>query len=163
MSDEPCTDTNTVGVQFAAGGVLWREIDGERRLAVVHRPRYDDWTLPKGKPEGDEPLDETALREVHEETGYLVDHERFAGTVGYETDAGPKVVLFWLSSPVDGSDEPDDEVDEVRWLAVDEALDRLSYPAERALLRRRPVNETLASPNSNSNSNSDAESTDRNH
>jgi 8-oxo-dGTP diphosphatase len=143
-------ETNAAGVQLAAGGVLWRDVGADRRLAVVHRPRYDDWTLPKGKPGADESLDETAVREVREETGSLAERGRFAGTVTYETDDGPKVVLFWLMSDRPGTDDVDtgDEVDQVAWLTRDEALDRLSYPAERALLRRRPASEALGASNS---------------
>ncbi|WP_380680323.1 NUDIX hydrolase [Salinigranum sp. GCM10025319] len=160
----PRTDaeTNAADVRFAAGGLLWRDADGGRRLAVVHRPRYDDWTLPKGKPEADEPLDETALREVREETGCAVERGRFAGTVTYETDAGPKVVLFWRMTLVEeGTRETDGEVDEVAWLTPEEARTRLSYPAERAILDHRPVTEVLAPATEDVEPDADAEPTDR--
>jgi 8-oxo-dGTP diphosphatase len=120
---------------FAAGGLLWRE-DDERRFAVVHRPRYDDWSLPKGKVEPGELLPETAVREVREETGFAVARERFAGRYQYDVSGTPKTVFVWHMRPVDDYGEPDDEVDELAWLAPEAALDRLTYDLERRLLER---------------------------
>jgi 8-oxo-dGTP diphosphatase len=117
---------------FAAGGLLWRD----DRLAVVHRPRYDDWSLPKGKLEPGELLPETAVREVEEETGFAVRREGFAGRYQYEVGDGPKTVCVWRMHAVTERGRPDDEVDELAWLRVDEALDRLTYALERDLLRR---------------------------
>lgn len=122
-------------IQFAAGGLL-RRADGH--VAVVHRPRYDDWSLPKGKVEAGERLDETAAREVREETGCTVEVGPFAGRYAYDAD-GPKAVLIWHMTVDEGGAgafRPGDEVDELAWLTVDAALDRLSYPNERALVRR---------------------------
>ncbi|WP_372910457.1 NUDIX hydrolase [Salinigranum sp.] len=124
---------------FAAGGLLWRTDAAGRdepRLAVVHRPRYDDWSLPKGKLEPGELLPETAVREVEEETGFAVRREGFAGRYQYEVAAGPKSVFVWRMHAVADRGRPDDEVDELAWLRVDEALDRLTYALERDLLRR---------------------------
>jgi 8-oxo-dGTP diphosphatase len=123
---------------FAAGGLLWCDrADGEgRRLAVVHRPRYDDWSLPKGKVEPGEHLAETAVREVEEETGFAVSREGFAGRYQYAVDAGPKSVFVWHMRTVDDHGSPDEEVDELAWLSPDEALDRLTYDLERGLLER---------------------------
>lgn len=123
-------------VVFAAGGLLWRADDGDRRLAVVHRPRYDDWSLPKGKLEPGELLAETAVREVREETGVAVSRGRFAGRYQYEVDAGPKAVFVWHMDAGADVGRPDDEVDDVAWLTPREALDRLTYDLERRLLRR---------------------------
>jgi 8-oxo-dGTP diphosphatase len=119
---------------FAAGGLLWR--DDSDTLAVVHRPRYDDWSLPKGKLEPGELLPETAVREVEEETGFAVRCEGFAGRYQYEVGAGPKTVFVWHMRALAERAPPDDEVDELAWLGVDEALARLTYDLERDLLRR---------------------------
>mgnify|MGYP000173943364 CR=1 FL=1 len=120
-------------IQFAAGGLLRRADD---RLAVVHRPRYDDWSLPKGKPEPGESLAATAARELREETGCDVVLGSFAGRYGYVAD-GPKAVLLWHAVPVElGAFEPGDEVDDLAWLPPTEAVARLTYPNERALVRR---------------------------
>ena len=142
---------------FAAGGLLWRDADGGsdetgtddsdanpsdekttdgRRLAVVHRPRYDDWSLPKGKLEAGESLAETAVREVREETGWSVRRNGFAGRYQYDVAAGPKSVFVWHMRAVESVDAPDDEVNELAWLSVEDALDRLTYDLERDLLRR---------------------------
>jgi 8-oxo-dGTP diphosphatase len=143
---------------FAAGGLLWRDAngddetktadggdsddgasgrtDGSRRLAVVHRPRYDDWSLPKGKLEAGESLAETAVREVREETGWSVRRNGFAGRYQYDVAAGPKSVFVWHMRADEPVDAPDNEVDELAWLSTEEALDRLTYDLERDLLRR---------------------------
>ena len=120
---------------FAAGGLLWRTAD-ERRIAVVHRPRYDDWSLPKGKLEADELLPETAVREVREETGFSAVRREFAGRYQYNVASGPKSVFVWEMTAVDREEKPDDEVDELAWLPPREALDRLTYALERDLVRR---------------------------
>ena len=108
----------------------------EHRLAVVHRPRYDDWSLPKGKVEPGELLPETAVREVREETGFSVDRGAFAGRYQYDVAAGPKSVFVWHMRAVDDVSAPDDEVDALAWLPVDVAFDRLTYDLERELLGR---------------------------
>ncbi|MGB9956997.1 NUDIX hydrolase [Haloferax prahovense] len=125
---------------FAAGGLLCRD-DG--RLCLVHRPRYDDWSLPKGKLEPGETLVETAVREVREETRCEVDCGRFAGRYEYRipvdagTRSGPKGVFVWHMRVVDEHPfEPDGEVDARQWLTPAEALERLTYETERALVRR---------------------------
>jgi 8-oxo-dGTP diphosphatase len=128
---------------FAAGGLLWRAAGDDptdagevRRLVVVHRPRYDDWSLPKGKVEPGELLPETAVREVREETGFSVRREGFAGRYQYAVSAGPKTVFVWHMHAVDDVGRSDDEVDALAWLTPAEALDRLTYDLERGLLRR---------------------------
>lgn len=115
-------------LQLAAGMVLLRTIDDVTQVAVVHRPLYDDWTLPKGKPEADEPLPMTAHREVLEETGYRA---MLGAPVGYSTHevAGrPKRTSWWIGYLVDGVQAPlEAEVDRVDWLSVSHARKRLTY------------------------------------
>jgi 8-oxo-dGTP diphosphatase len=116
----------------AAGGVVMR--DGE--VAVVHRPRYDDWTLPKGKLDPDESFEEAALREVEEETGLLCRLVRELPPVAYRDARGrPKIVRYWLMEVEhDPGFVPNDEVDELRWLPSAEALALLSYSRDTELL-----------------------------
>jgi 8-oxo-dGTP diphosphatase len=117
----------------AAGGVIVR--DG--RIAVVHRPRYDDWSLPKGKLDPGESWEECALREVREETGL---HCRLAGelsSTSYADRKGrAKVVRYWRME-IERSDPftPDDEVDELRWVAPGEATTLLTYPHDAELIK----------------------------
>ena len=115
----------------AGGGVLVE--DG--RVLIVHRPRYDDWSLPKGKLEEGERWEDAALREVREETGCEARILSFAGVVHYVPKKTPKVVLYWNMELVrQGKLESSDEVDQVEWLTVKEALRRLDHEAERELL-----------------------------
>lgn len=120
----------------AAGGLVWRDPLKRDHLLVIHRPRYDDWTLPKGKLEAGESWHEAALREVKEETGYEVRMLSFAGAVSYLVDDQPKVVCYWHMALNSGRQAAfdDDEVQEVIWLSREEALERLDYPLEAALL-----------------------------
>jgi 8-oxo-dGTP pyrophosphatase MutT (NUDIX family) len=118
----------------AAGGVV---IDGGGRLAVIHRPRYDDWSLPKGKLfAGEEPL-EGALREAEEETGFRCVAGEFLERVSYTDRSGrTKVVDYWLMEPDVGSFAPGDEVDELRWLEPAEAERTLTYERDRQTARK---------------------------
>jgi 8-oxo-dGTP diphosphatase len=119
----------------AAGGLLWRGRNGKRQLAVIHRPHREDWSLPKGKLEEGERWEIAALREVEEETGCKARILSFAGVVHYVPRRTPKVVVFWNMELVkEGPLEHVDEVDEVAWLSVDEAMKRLDHEAERELL-----------------------------
>jgi 8-oxo-dGTP diphosphatase len=116
----------------AAGGVVRR--DG--RIAVVHRPRYDDWSLPKGKLDPGETWEEAALREVREETGLECDlGEELSSTRYHDRKGRSKLVRYWLMDPVGGEFAPNDEVDELRWLAPAEAARELSYPHDAELVR----------------------------
>ncbi|ELZ87159.1 NTP pyrophosphohydrolase [Haloferax elongans ATCC BAA-1513] len=127
-------NTDTPTLTFAAGGLLRRD-DGA--LCLVHRPRYDDWSLPKGKLEPGETLAETAVREVHEETDCTVDCGRFAGRYEYAVDANPKGVFVWhMQLAEEHPFDSDDEVDARAWLQPTAALDRLTYENERELVRR---------------------------
>jgi 8-oxo-dGTP pyrophosphatase MutT (NUDIX family) len=112
----------------AAGGVVLR--DG--LVAVVHRPRYDDWSLPKGKLDSGESFEDAALREVEEETGLRCRLVRELPAVEYEVRGRPKLVRYWAMEAVDETPfVPNDEVDEVRWLEPSEALALLSYDRDR--------------------------------
>jgi 8-oxo-dGTP diphosphatase len=120
----------------AAGGILVRSAaGGGLELAVVHRPRYDDWSLPKGKLQPGETFEEAAVREVAEETGFRCRIDGEAGTVRYRDRRGrPKLVRYFLMRPLDGAFGPGDEVDELRWLDPAEAVRTLSYPHDRGLV-----------------------------
>src|SRR5215212_6223486 len=103
----------------AAGGVVMRD-DG--KVALVHRPEYDDWTLPKGKLDPGESFEQAALREVWEETGLRCRLVRSLPVVRYEVRAGPKVVRYWLMAiESDPGFQPNDEVDELRWMTPRDA------------------------------------------
>lgn len=119
----------------AAGGVLWRQDGAQVLVAVVHRPRYEDWTLPKGKLHpGEHPL-VAAVREVEEETGAQAEVGRRLSSVEYP--AGPdglKRVSYWAMRYRGGQHLPGDEVDRLRWATVAEATQQLSYPADRGVL-----------------------------
>jgi 8-oxo-dGTP diphosphatase len=116
----------------AAGGVVLR--DG--LVLLVHRPRYDDWTFPKGKAMDGETDEEAALREVNEETGLRCALERKLGTTEYVDSRGrPKRVRWWLMRPVaDDGFVANDEVDEVCWVDIAAAATLLSYGRDLKLL-----------------------------
>ena len=120
----------------AAGGVLWREHGGQPQLAVIHRPKYDDWTLPKGKLDPGESHDRAALREVAEETGFSAELGVDLGEVYYEHDDRPKRVRYWSMRALSGRFEPGDEVDDLRWLPPDDARRLLSYDRDREIVER---------------------------
>jgi len=123
------------GAVRAAGGLV-RRSDG--RIAIVHRPRYDDWSLPKGKADGTETVEETALREVEEETGLRCRLGPPAGETRYVDGRGrQKVVTYWHMTPTeDRPFRPSDEVDQLRWCTADEAGRLLSYVHDRELVER---------------------------
>jgi len=122
---------------LAAGAVLWRPGDaGGPEVAVVHRPRYDDWSLPKGKVDPGESEPVTAVREVAEETGFACRLGRRLASVSYPVGAAKKKVRYWAARAGAGEFRPNDEVDELKWLPVADALQRLDYPADRKVLRR---------------------------
>jgi 8-oxo-dGTP pyrophosphatase MutT (NUDIX family) len=121
----------------AAGGIVWRETSTGTRVAVVHRPRRDDWTLPKGKLDAGESWQDAARREIQEETGCEVRLARFAGAKLYVDRPDPKLVLYWHARLVrEGSLRCGDEIDEVAWLSRREALSRLDRDSDRRLLVR---------------------------
>ena len=121
----------------AAGGVVWRHGEGGVEIVVAHRPRYDDWSLPKGKLDKGEGWEHAALREVEEEVGLRCRLGRELEPVTYNDRKGRlKAVRYWLMEPEgDGTFEPNDEVDEMRWLSPADAVGVLSYPHDRELVR----------------------------
>lgn len=143
----------------AAGGVLWRDADAALEsggsaapdtaggaaagieVALVHRPKYDDWTFPKGKVEAGETDEEAAAREVREETGFDCRLGDELATVHYTDSRGrPKRVRYWYMTITDGAASvPNAEVDELRWLAPHDASTLLTYPHDQALARQLGV------------------------
>jgi 8-oxo-dGTP pyrophosphatase MutT (NUDIX family) len=124
------------GVVRAAGGVVLRAgANGDPETALVHRPKYDDWTFPKGKLVPGETDEEAAIREVEEETGFRVSLDRELPTVRYRDSTGrPKVVRYWTMTVLRGEFQPNREVDELRWVPLPEAAALLTYDHDRALL-----------------------------
>ena len=122
---------------LAAGGVVVRDTGGgDVEFALVHRPKYDDWSLPKGKLSPGEPWEEAALREVAEETGLRCELGRELDAARYRDRHGrEKLVRWWVMRPLEGEFAPSDEVDELRWLGLGDALARLDYEHDRALVR----------------------------
>ena len=119
----------------AAGGVVIRQQAGQGEVIVVHRPRYDDWTLPKGKVAPGESDEDCALREVEEETGLRCRLGRELASVSYVDRRGrQKTVRYWEMMPLGGSFAPNHEVDEVRWLPLEQAERTLSYARDRDVL-----------------------------
>ncbi|MGH3948965.1 MAG: NUDIX hydrolase [Pseudonocardiaceae bacterium] len=125
----------------AAGAVLWRtEEDGRTQVAVVHRPRYDDWSLPKGKLDAGETVPAAAAREVGEETGFACVLGPFLTRIDYSVPASngdgtvPKTVAFFSAHAGAGAFQPNSEVDDLRWLEPGKARARLSYPMDAGVL-----------------------------
>lgn len=130
-------DAPTAGEIRAAGMVLWRASGGGIQVALVHRPRYDDWSFPKGKLWPGEHRLLAAVREVAEETGRQAVLGRPLPTARYQSRGRPKRVDYWAGLPApDGEDSfrPNDEIDAVEWLPVAAARGRLSYPHDAAIL-----------------------------
>jgi 8-oxo-dGTP diphosphatase len=121
----------------AAGGVVWRRAGDTVAIAVAHRPRYDDWSLPKGKLDAGESWEDAALREVEEEIGLRCRLGAELTPVGYRDRKGrAKVVRYWLMEPEhEVTFTPNDEVDELRWLAPPEAIGVLTYPHDVELVK----------------------------
>ncbi len=139
MTDE-AVDT---GVVQAAGGVVWRRTAPDRvEVLVVHRPKYDDWSLPKGKLDEGETHEATARREVEEETGLRCQLGEELASVSYTDRRGrPKVVRYWAMTPEDaglgdgtGWFTPTEEIDEVRWVRREDARRVLTYEHDADLV-----------------------------
>ncbi|WP_214365571.1 NUDIX hydrolase [Pseudonocardia sp. H11422] len=141
---------------LAAGAVLWRPAEGRDgagsgadapEVAVVHRPRYDDWSLPKGKLDPGESLPAAAVREVAEETGYRARLGARLGDTRYDVPEGRKLVRYWAAQAQPGGPGfvPNHETDELRWLRPGEAARQLTYDRDREVLDRfteQPVPES---------------------
>ncbi|WOP17290.1 NUDIX hydrolase [Raineyella sp. LH-20] len=132
---------------LAAGAVVLRPSptdDGAVEVLVVHRPRYDDWSLPKGHLDPGEQLPVTAVREVREETGWVVRLGARLDTTSYPVNGHPKEVHWWVGTPVtDSGLDTDAETDDVRWVSIEAAAGLLTFDSDRRLVRqaveRRPL------------------------
>jgi len=122
----------------AAGGLVWRDgPNGDVELALIHRPAYDDWTLPKGKLHPEEEELSAAVREVEEETGFRCIPGDEIGVSRYVDRKGrDKVVRYWTMRPVGGAFRPSREVDQLRWVSPAEATDLLTYDHDRVLVKQ---------------------------
>jgi 8-oxo-dGTP diphosphatase len=135
-------------ITTAAGGIVWRRRPVSRRdrgesaripveLLLIHRPSYDDWTFPKGKTDPGECLQETAVREIWEETGITARLTHPLPQVRYRTSSGTKVVSYWVARQADRTEStfsPNKEVDEIRWVRPRDAAALLTYSHDRQLL-----------------------------
>lgn len=130
------TDRKHKRTIYAAGGVLWRSDDsGTVEVGLVHRPRYDDWSLPKGKTEAGETFLHTAAREIGEETGYSVRIGRHLSRVRYRTDSSTtKYVHYWSAEAIAGDFAENHEVDKLVWLDPATAMTTVSYREDAAVL-----------------------------
>jgi 8-oxo-dGTP pyrophosphatase MutT (NUDIX family) len=118
----------------AAGGILVRARGEQAEVLLVHRPRYDDWSFPKGKARAGEPDEDCARREVEEETGLVCDLGSELPETRYVSGGRAKRVRYWLMTLCDGEPAPRNEIDAVEWLRLPDARERLSYEHDRELL-----------------------------
>jgi 8-oxo-dGTP diphosphatase len=120
----------------AAGGVLLRPGTEGLEVAVIHRPKYEDWSLPKGKLDGDETFEQAALREVEEETGMRAELGPELSPISYRDRKGrTKLVRYWKMRVLEGEFQVGSEVDELRWLDPEGAQELLSYEHDAKLVR----------------------------
>jgi 8-oxo-dGTP diphosphatase len=122
----------------AAGALLWREIAaGEIEIALVHRPRYDDWSLPKGKIDENETALACAYREVSEETGIKARFTRQLGAVEYEDNGAQKRVKYWVAQALGASDfVANEEVDQLRWLKPTDSIELATHQSDKEMIER---------------------------
>jgi 8-oxo-dGTP pyrophosphatase MutT (NUDIX family) len=122
-------------VDITAGGLLERRTGESLRIAVVHRGRYKDWTLPKGHLEEDETLEQAAVREVLEETGCTGEITGIVQPGAYLVSGQPKIVVFYRMRLVhEGQFKPDDEVSSMEWMTPSEARIRLTYASDQQVV-----------------------------
>ena len=121
---------------YAAGAVLWRGDANDPEVGIIHRPSYGDWSLPKGKLDPGENLPGVAEREIREETGYTVRLGKLVGSVSYPVTGRTKLVWYWTAEVLGGEFAPNDEVDELRWVGMDEAEELLTYDLDVDVLRK---------------------------
>ena len=119
---------------LAAGAVVWRGEITDPEIALIHRPHYDDWSLPKGKLDPGESLPVTAAREIREETGFEVHLEKLLGNVSYPVLDRTKVVWYWTARWISGEFTPNDEVDVLEWVHLPEAFERITYEVDSQVL-----------------------------
>jgi 8-oxo-dGTP diphosphatase len=126
---------------LAAGGVVWRRVDGGAiEVVLIHRARYDDWSLPKGKLDPGETDEQAALREVQEETCVIGRLGPELPTTTYLDRSGKtKRVRYWAMTVASGAPSGDHEVDRAEWVPIDRALDRLSYGRDAEVLAALPA------------------------
>ena len=122
----------------AAGALIWRRNESDQiEIAFVHRIKYDDWSIPKGKLEGEESLIACAYREVMEETGFSVRFGQSLGSVSYQVGDRPKSVTYWAAKYLDNPGQPNPgEVDEVRWVLARDADSFLSRTLDKEIVKR---------------------------
>ena len=123
----------------AAGALLWRDnSDLSIEVALIHRPRYDDWSLPKGKLEMGETALQCAYREVHEETGIRATFTRQLGTVEYEESGQEKRVKYWAAHCALNNSEfvPNEEVDQLKWLTASQALEQATHDSDKSIIEK---------------------------
>jgi 8-oxo-dGTP pyrophosphatase MutT (NUDIX family) len=119
----------------AAGGVIWRPGPQGAEVIVVHRPRYDDWSLPKGKLQAGERIADAALREVQEETGLRCRLGQPLLTTRYVDPYGrDKIVWYFAMEPIEGAFQPNKEIDQLRWLPLADALEALTHDHDRMVV-----------------------------
>jgi 8-oxo-dGTP diphosphatase len=121
----------------AAGGVVHRRgASGDVEVLLVHRPKYDDWSFPKGKAGPGESDTDCALREVEEETGLRCRlEEELASTRYHDSRGRPKLVRYWAMEAMDGAFAPGREVDAVRWAGREDAAELLTWARDRDVLQ----------------------------
>jgi len=126
--------------EIKSGGVLLKKEKGNLLVALVHRPRYDDWTLPKGHITENESLQDAAIREISEETGYKVGAQRLLTSIDYDYERDNSVFLsttHYFLMKITGKSKnhtSDREVDEVIWISIEDAVEKLSYSTEQYVL-----------------------------